>query len=64
MIFDPYPEEQRDLRWVSLCLTAIATLLLLMRLVSTWHNRGWFGAEDVCVIAATVRLAGLALNCF
>ncbi|PSN72940.1 hypothetical protein BS50DRAFT_606772 [Corynespora cassiicola Philippines] len=52
MIFQAYPEEQRDLRWVTLTLTSIATLLMICRMVATWKNRGWFGLEDGFVIAA------------
>lgn len=55
MIFSAYAQEQRDLRWVSVSLTVIATVLLVCRLATTWQNRGWFGAEDIMVIAATVR---------
>ena len=53
-LFHSYPEQQRDLRWVTVGLTALATVLLLMRLVATWKNRGWFGLEDVFVVTAHV----------
>ncbi|KAF2621930.1 hypothetical protein BU25DRAFT_481224 [Macroventuria anomochaeta] len=56
MLFHAYPEEQRDLRWVSATLTTIATLLLLCRLSATVKNRGWLGLEDGLVIAANVFL--------
>jgi len=55
VIFSAYDGEQRDLRWVSLSLSAMALILLMMRLWATWQNRGWFGLEDAFVIAATVR---------
>jgi len=54
MIFQPYEGEQRDIRWVTITLAVIATALLSCRLVSTWKNRGWFGMEDVFVVAADV----------
>ncbi|CAO2647456.1 Nn.00g083780.m01.CDS01 [Neocucurbitaria sp. VM-36] len=60
MIFNAYPEEQRDLRWVTVALTTIATLLLLSRITSTIRNRGWLGLEDAFVIAANVFLIILA----
>jgi hypothetical protein len=54
MIFYTYEEQQRDLRWVSVSLTTIATLLLFFRLSATIKNRGWLGLEDAMVIAANV----------
>lgn len=54
MIFHAYTEEQRDLRWVTVTLTIIATLLLMCRLSATIKNRGWLGLEDAFVIAANV----------
>ncbi|KAF2638130.1 hypothetical protein P280DRAFT_432362 [Massarina eburnea CBS 473.64] len=60
MIFQPYPNEQRDLRWVTVTLTSIATSLLIVRLATTWKQRGWFGLEDVCVIISAISLICLA----
>ncbi|KAF2023136.1 hypothetical protein EK21DRAFT_81577 [Setomelanomma holmii] len=57
MIFRAYEEEQRDLRWVPVFLTTIATVLLLLRILSTIRNRGWLGLEDYLVIFANVSLA-------
>ncbi|KAF1836161.1 hypothetical protein BDW02DRAFT_629041 [Decorospora gaudefroyi] len=56
MIFDAYPEEQRDLRWVTVTLTVISTLLLTWRISNTITHRGWLGWEDAFVIAANVWL--------
>ncbi|ORY00959.1 hypothetical protein BCR34DRAFT_494276 [Clohesyomyces aquaticus] len=56
MVFSAYPEEQRDLRWVTATLTGIATILLCLRLMSTWRNRGWWGMEDGFVVSANVCL--------
>lgn len=58
MIFNAYPGEQRDLRWVTVTLTVIATLLLVFRILSTIKNRGWLGLEDGFVIAANVSTHG------
>jgi hypothetical protein len=55
MIFKAYADEQRDLRWVVVTLTSIATVLLGLRMITTWKNRGWFGLEDVFVVLADVR---------
>lgn len=54
-MFHAYPNEQQDLRWVSVSLTVIATFLLLCRLSATIKNRGWLGLEDGLVILANVR---------
>jgi hypothetical protein len=54
MIFKAYPAEQRDMRWITISLTTIATLLLLFRITATVRNRGWLGLEDAFVIAANV----------
>ena len=56
IIFSAYANEQRDLRWVSLSLSAVALVLLVLRMLTTWKNRGWFGLEDAFVIASTVSL--------
>lgn len=56
MLFSAYPEEQRDLRWVTITLTVIATLLLVWRIINTTTNRGWLGVEDVLVIIANVTI--------
>ncbi|OAG13086.1 uncharacterized protein CC84DRAFT_1227981 [Paraphaeosphaeria sporulosa] len=53
VVFSAYANEQRDLRWVSISLSAVALVLLTMRLTTTWQNRGWFGLEDAFVIAST-----------
>lgn len=53
-MFHAYEGQQRELRWVSVSLTTIATLLLLFRLSATIKNRGWLGLEDTLVIAANV----------
>ncbi|KAH8726937.1 hypothetical protein GQ44DRAFT_678817 [Phaeosphaeriaceae sp. PMI808] len=60
MIFQAYPEEQRDIRWITVTLAAIATFLLLFRITATWRNRGWLGLEDAFVIAADICLILLA----
>jgi hypothetical protein len=52
MIFKAYPAEQKDMRWITISLTTIATLLLLFRITATVRNRGWLGLEDAFVIAA------------
>lgn len=54
VIFSAYANEQRDLRWVSVTLSSIALVLLILRMLTTWQNRGWFGLEDAFVIASTV----------
>lgn len=54
MLFEPYPEEQLDLRWVTITLTLIAVFLLLARLTSTWNRRGSLGWEDGFVAMSTV----------
>ena len=56
MIFIAYPEEQRDLQWVTVTLTVISTLLLTWRISSTITSRGWLGLEDAFVIMANVSL--------
>ncbi|KAF1848181.1 uncharacterized protein K460DRAFT_364149 [Cucurbitaria berberidis CBS 394.84] len=56
MIFEAYPEEQRDLRWVTISLATLSSLLLLFRIVTTIRNRGWLGLEDVFVIASNLFL--------
>lgn len=53
-MFHAYEGQQRELRWVSVTLTVIATSLLLFRLSATIKNRGWLGLEDALVIAACV----------
>ncbi|KAF3031500.1 hypothetical protein E8E12_000456 [Didymella heteroderae] len=55
-MFHAYEGQQRELRWVSVSFTTIATLLLLFRLSATIKNRGWLGLEDALVIAANVFL--------
>jgi hypothetical protein len=55
MVFEAYPEEQRDMRIITVLLTSIATLLLFFRISATIRNRGWLGLEDAFVIAANVR---------
>jgi hypothetical protein len=57
MIFKAYPAEQRDMRWITISMTTIATLLLLFRITATVRNRGWLGLEDAFVIAANVWIA-------
>lgn len=54
MIFRAYEDEQRDLRWVTVFLTTLATLLLILRILSTVRNRGWLGVEDYLVMMANV----------
>ncbi|KAF2468574.1 uncharacterized protein BDR25DRAFT_344281 [Lindgomyces ingoldianus] len=56
MVFSAYVEEQRDLRWVTVTLTSIATILLCCRLITTWRNRGWLGMEDAFVVSANIFL--------
>jgi hypothetical protein len=56
MVFKAYPNEQRDMRWITISLTAIATLLLFFRITATVRNRGWLGLEDAFVITANVRV--------
>ena len=56
MIFVAYPEEQRDLQWVTVTLTVISTLFLTWRISSTITSRGWLGLEDAFVIMANVGL--------
>jgi hypothetical protein len=55
MIFTPYPEQPEHIRWITVTMTTIATLLLLFRITATIRNRGWLGLEDAFVIAANVR---------
>jgi len=62
MVFKAYANEQRDLRWVVVALSSIATLLLAARLLTTWKNRGWLGLEDVFVVMADVRRVFLDSN--
>ncbi|KAJ4296403.1 hypothetical protein N0V90_006448 [Kalmusia sp. IMI 367209] len=64
VIFSAYANEQRDLRWVSISLSAMALVLLAMRMTTTWQNRGWFGLEDAFVIASTVFLMLFAAMVF
>ena len=54
MIFDAYPGEQRDLQWVTVTLTVIATLLVTCRISNAVTTRGWLGLEDAFVVAANV----------
>ncbi|KAF2818403.1 hypothetical protein CC86DRAFT_433465 [Ophiobolus disseminans] len=54
MIFRAYPEEQRDLRWATVFLTTLATVLLITRIYCTFRNRGWLGLEDYFVMTANV----------
>lgn len=54
VVFSAYANEHRDLRWVSVSLASLALVLLIMRMVTTWQNRGWFGLEDAFVMASTV----------
>ncbi|KAF1944951.1 hypothetical protein EJ02DRAFT_420002 [Clathrospora elynae] len=61
MIFVAYAEEQRDLQWVTVTLTTIATLLLSWRIATTIRYRGWLGLEDAFVIAADFSLILLAV---
>jgi hypothetical protein len=56
MIFKAYPEEQRDMRWITVTMTSIATLLLICRIYTTVRNRGWLGLEDAFVITANVSV--------
>ncbi|KAH7090831.1 hypothetical protein FB567DRAFT_590204 [Paraphoma chrysanthemicola] len=60
MIFRAYEDEQRDLRWVTVFLTTLATLLLILRILSTVRNRGWLGVEDYLVMMANIFLILLA----
>ncbi|KAH5358932.1 hypothetical protein HBI49_140190 [Parastagonospora nodorum] len=60
MIFKAYPEEQSHMRWITIIMTAIATLLLFCRIMATVKNRGWLGVEDAFVIAANICLILLA----
>ena len=53
-MFHAYPGERRDLQWVTVTLTSIATILLISRISLTIKNRGWLGLEDGFVIAANV----------
>lgn len=55
MSFDPYPGQEKDLRNVPIALTSVAFVLVSARLVTTYKNRGWFGAEDFFIIASVVR---------
>lgn len=57
MVFEAYPEEQRDMRWITVTLTSVATLLLICRLTATVRNRGFLGLEDAFVIAANVGVS-------
>ncbi|KAH7408821.1 hypothetical protein DE146DRAFT_388802 [Phaeosphaeria sp. MPI-PUGE-AT-0046c] len=61
MIFKAYPEEQRDMRWITVILTSLATFLLGCRLTATVRNRGFLGLEDAFVIAANICLILLAV---
>jgi hypothetical protein len=54
MVFKAYPNEQRDIRIITITLTTIATGLLFFRITATIRNRGWLGLEDTFVIAANV----------
>ena len=54
MVFEAYPDQQRDMRWITVVLTSVATLLLGCRLIATVRNRGFLGLEDAFVIAANV----------
>ncbi|KAF1971238.1 hypothetical protein BU23DRAFT_471186 [Bimuria novae-zelandiae CBS 107.79] len=60
VIFSAYENEHRDLRWVSISLSIVALVLLVMRMTTTWQNRGWFGLEDGFVITATIFLISFA----
>jgi hypothetical protein len=64
MIFKAYPEEQRDMRWITITMTSIATLLLICRIYATVRNRGWLGLEDAFVITANVsaQMVWIELN--
>lgn len=55
-MYSAYPGEQHDLRWVTVTLTSIATILLICRLSITFKNRGWLGIEDALVITANVSV--------
>jgi hypothetical protein len=57
MVFEAYPEQQRDMRWVLVSLTTLATLLLIFRITATIRHRGWLGLEDFFVITANVSAA-------
>jgi hypothetical protein len=54
MIFDAYPGEHRDLQWVTVSLTVIATLLVTWRISNAVTTRGWLGLDDAFVVAANV----------
>ncbi|KAL6165044.1 hypothetical protein ACJQWK_08301 [Exserohilum turcicum] len=60
-MFHAYPGERRDLQWVTVTLTSIATILLISRISLTIKNRGWLGLEDGFVIAANVCLIVFAV---
>jgi hypothetical protein len=55
-MFEAYPDQQKDMRWASVALTIVATVLLFLRLAATIKNRGWLGYEDAFVAAANVSL--------
>ncbi|KAF2131730.1 hypothetical protein P153DRAFT_286237 [Dothidotthia symphoricarpi CBS 119687] len=61
MLFEPYPGEQQDLRWVTITLTCLAVVLLLARLTSTWNRSGSLGWEDASVVMSTIFLVLLAV---
>lgn len=49
------------MRWITVVLTSIATLLLCCRLTATVRNRGFLGLEDAFVITANICLILLAV---
>jgi hypothetical protein len=56
MSFDPYSGQDKDLRNVPIALTSVAFFLVTARLVTTYKNRGWYGAEDYFIVAAVVSI--------
>lgn len=54
MIFHAYDGEQRDLQWVTITMTLIATFLSGCRLTASFKNRGSLEWEDALVVTADV----------
>ncbi|KAF2176841.1 hypothetical protein K469DRAFT_605642 [Zopfia rhizophila CBS 207.26] len=54
MSFDPYPGQEKHLRNVPIALVSVASVLVVARFVTTYNNRGWFGAEDFFIVASVV----------
>jgi hypothetical protein len=62
MIFDAYLGEQRDLQWVTVTLSVIATLLVTWRISNAMTTRGWLSLEDAFVVAANLSTQSLGLK--